>query len=366
MYLDELIRPADLERGIADRLINVRHSDDGQRIYNYSDAAMYTPGSWENPAVRQCRGLITNPDGKIVARPWAKFFNHGQSEAGELDLSAPVEVTDKMDGSLGIIHLDQSGEVRVATRGSFESDQAQHATAWLRARDVDTYDLDDLGEMTLLVEIIYPGNRIVCDYGTRDELVLLGGVVIDTGEYVGPDEAARASGWPFAHTETFAYETMRDALAARPRLGAEGLCVRFVDQPHIVKIKQEDYVALHRIVTGLSERSVWQHMVDGAALPDLLGPLPDELHGWAREVWERIEDEVDTTSLAAHSAHRQILNGLSAGHHRGEYAAHAKTHGPLTPLLFHLLDGRELRPSILRTLKPAGDTRARPTSEATA
>lgn len=366
MYLHDLIDPADLDRGIKDGLIKVRHdSAEQQRIYNYSDAAMYTSGAWDNPAVRQCRGLITDLDGRIIARPWAKFFNHGQKEAGNLDLFAPVQVTDKMDGSLGILHRGGSGRLRVATRGSFESDQAKHATAWLDDLGYDAQDFGYLDTVTPLVEIIYPANRIVCDYGVRDELVLLGGVNIDTGEYLGPNDAAFAR-WPFARTRVFEYDSLHSALAAKPRAGAEGLCVRFLDRSHVVKIKQEDYVLLHRIVTGLSERSVWQHMSDGGALPGLLGPMPDELHDWTREVWDRLTTATDAIESDARLRHRRILADLPPGHARGDFAARAKACGLLAPYLFQIYDGRDPRPSILRTLKPAGDTRARPTSEATA
>jgi len=363
MHINDLIDSADLERGINDKLINVRAAHDGQRIYNYSDAALYTPGAWDNPAVRQCRGLITDPDGFVVARPWAKFFNHGQAEAGVLDLAAPVEVTDKMDGSLGIIHIDESGNLRVASRGSFESDQAYHATDWLTARG---WALTNVDVFTPLVEIIYPANRIVCDYGDRDELVLLGGVHIATGEYYGPDATAQLVSWPGTRTEVFQYATLHDALAAPPRPGAEGLCVRYRGVPRIVKIKQDDYIALHRIVTGLSERTVWQHAIDGHPLDDLLAPLPDELHAWTRDVWQRIHTTAESILTAATDTHHGILTRLADGWTRGDYAAEAKTATGLTPYLFNLLDGRDPLPSILRTLKPAGDTRARPTSEAVA
>ena len=40
------------------------------------------------------------------------------------------------------------------------------------------------------------------------------------------------------------YRSLLNALAAPPRPGAEGMCVRYLDQPYIVKIKQEDYVCL--------------------------------------------------------------------------------------------------------------------------
>lgn len=358
----DLVDPRELARGIEQRLIGVREHEDGTLIYNYTDAAMYTPGAWENPAVRQCRGLIVR-DGTVIARPWAKFFNHGQAEAGTLDLYAPVEVTDKLDGSLGIIYRQRDGRLAVATRGSFVSDQAIHATAVLRERYGDVVYFDGV---TVLVEIVYPENRIVCDYGELDDLVLLGSVGVDTGTYIGPEVTRRATGWVGPLAETLDYPTMRDALAAPPRPGKEGLCVRYLNEPRIVKIKQEDYVRLHRIVTGLSERTVWQHMLDEKPLEDLLGPLPDELHDWTRDVWFRLLDEVDATYSDVEAVHEEIVATLNPRFERRDYAEQAKRHGSLTPYLFHALDGRDPRPAILKTLKPAGDTRALARTEAVA
>lgn len=364
-FLTDLVDPRELRRGIDQKLIAVRNHPDlpDMQIYNYSDAALYTPGAWENPAVRQCRGLIVR-DGEVVARPWAKFFNHGQAEAGDLDLTAPVEVTDKLDGSLGILYRTRAGRIPwVATRGSFVSDQAIHATALLHERHRDVHWVDDV---TPLVEIVYPANRIVCDYGDLDDLVLLGGVRISTGAYVGPRDMASWLGWDGHVARTFPFTTLAEALAAPPRPGAEGLCVRYLHEPRIVKIKQDDYVRLHRIVTGLSERVVWQHLCEGKPLDDLLGPLPDELHAWTREVWAGLSEAVDFTEAEALAVHEAIVAGLDPHFARRDYAKQAKEHGALTPHLFHLLDGRDPRPSILKHLKPAGDTRALARSEAVA
>ena len=236
MILSDLVHPEDLNAALTLGLVSARTSDDGAlTIYNYTDSAMYTPGAWDNPAVRQCRGVIVDASGQVIARPWAKFFNHGQTEAGVLDLAAPVEVTDKMDGSLGVLYLDAAGRPSVATRGSFTSDQAIHATAVLRER----YGMTRIDPaLTILVEIIYPGNRIVCDYGDLDDLVLLGSVGIETGHYFGPEVTRHATGWLGPVTKTMPYRSLLNALAAPPRPGAEGMCVRYLDQPYIVKIKQ--------------------------------------------------------------------------------------------------------------------------------
>lgn len=318
--LASIVDHADLTRAISDRLIAVRAAADGQVIYNYTDTAMYTPGAWDNPAVRACRGLIVAPDGTVVARPWPKFFNYGQAEAGTLDLDARVSVTDKMDGSLGILHYGQDGRPRVATRGSFTSDQAIHATRVLHGRYAGIAWPPDV---TPLVEIVYPSNRVVCDYGALDDLILLGGVRVDTGDYLGAVEMADLMGWTGPVVDAMPYETLRDALAAPPRHGKEGMCVRYLDAkpPVIVKIKQSDYVELHRIVTGLSERVVWRHMAVrackdiiadprhwgtylGVAVADAekslslgddwlaglidAGRVPDEVLGWLRGTVARI------------------------------------------------------------------------------
>lgn len=363
MNLLDIISKTDLDRALADKLITIRDDGAGLRILNYSDAALYTPGAWDNPAVRTCRGVIVDDSWHIVARPWVKFFNHGQAEAGALDLTAPVEVTDKLDGSLGIIHRALDGQLRVATRGSFESDQAIHATEVLRSRYPDLWAV---GQITPLAEIVYPANRIVVDYGDLDDLVLLGGVDIETGRYYSPGVAAVAIGWAGPTTTSFPHATLQEALAAPPRPGMEGLCVRYVHHDQIVKIKQDDYVRLHRIVTGLSERSVWEHMCAGRRLEGLLGELPDELHQWTRDVWDQLDDAATSLFGRALQAHQQIVDALPDGWARRDYAEQAKLWAPLTPYLFQILDERDPRPAILKTLKPAGDTRAKAISEAIA
>lgn len=365
MHLHDIVNPTDLARALTDKLVKTRPSGDGLTIYNYTDAAMWTPGAWDNPAVRACRGLIIHDlTRRVVARPWAKFFNHGQTEAGALDMDSPVEVTDKLDGSLGIIHPRPDGTWAVATRGSFTSDQAVHATAIL---DHYTFDRVAAKAWTLLVEIVYPGNRIVCDYGDRDELVLLGAVHVDTGKALGPHDAVEVTGWNGPTTDTFNYPTLAAALAAPPRSGAEGFVVRYlnVEGQRLVKIKQADYVALHRIVTGLSEKTVWQHMVDGRDRASLLAGLPDELYGWTGSVWAGLNNSVAGILADAHHWYTVVSASMPADWQRRDFAQAVQADVPshLRPYLFQLYDGRDPAPSILKTLKPVGDTRAKTITE---
>src|SRR5262249_36061422 len=124
-------------------------------------------------ATLSCRGLITDEAGTIVARPFQKFFHLAQMETLP---DEPFEVYEKLDGSLGILYW-LGEKPYMATRGQFDSRQAQVATRLLQRYDLPALDR----RLTYLFEIIYPENRVVVNYGDRRELVLLAVIETATG-----------------------------------------------------------------------------------------------------------------------------------------------------------------------------------------
>lgn len=317
-------------------------------IYNYTEKAAYE-SVW-NEVTLTCRGLIINTvTDEVVARPLRKFFNYGQVGAPELDLDAPAIVTDKLDGSLGIVYPTPDGPA-VATRGSFTSEQALHATEVLRTRYAGWAPPDGY---TVLLEIIYPENRIVLNYGELDDLVLLGGVHIDTGLTGGPTLVT----WPGPRAKIFKYRTLAQALAAPPRESAEGLVVHLLRTDDRVKIKQADYVALHKIVTGLTARTVWEHMLTERPLSELIEPLPDEFHGWVRDVAYAIRHDVETRKQWITANYEAALSQLPEGwdpatrEGRKDFAAIAARHRD-SWALFALLDGKDITLELLRRARP--------------
>ncbi|GIF03099.1 RNA ligase [Actinoplanes siamensis] len=344
--LHDVFDPVKLTEALDSGLIRTqRHPSLPFTIYNYTEHCQYS-GAW-SPVTLACRGLIVDGAGRIAARPLSKFFNHSEPQAPSLDPGAAVTVTDKADGSLGIIYHDGSG-FAVATRGSFASDQAIHATEILRTRYASFVPPDGL---TVLVEIIYPDNRIVVDYQGLDDLVLLGAVEIATGRSHGP---AAVPGWPGPVVETFGYTTLAEALAAPPRPGREGLVVHFTDADQRVKIKYTDYVRLHRLVTGLTPRTVWEVLVGGGDLDVLLAPLPDEFHVWARGVATELITEVDRRAAAVEAAYAGIVAGLPAGWGRKEFAL-AAMRSPDRGELFQRLDGHDYRPGLWQRVRPSAE-----------
>ena len=219
MRIDDLFPFTDLEVAVDGGFVVRRaHPTLPLCILNYTERATYTPDSW-NAVTRNCRGLIydTNTH-EIVARPFPKFFNMGERYAPQCDPTSRVVVTDKLDGSLGVLYRTPDG-LAVSTRGSFDSEQTKHATELVRTRYAEF--VPPHGH-TLLFEIVYPDNRIVVDYGDMDDLILLGAIHIETGcSYFPHDDLLVA--WPGPRTTVFDHETLAHALAAPPRPNAEGL-----------------------------------------------------------------------------------------------------------------------------------------------
>jgi RNA ligase len=343
--LPDLLDTADLTDAIDAGLVRRQmHPELPLAILNYTERCTYER-AWTE-VTRTCRGLIydTATD-HIVARPFGKFFNYGEHPDGSLDLTAPADVTDKLDGSLGILYATGDGWA-IATRGSFTSEQAIRATRLFRSHYAGFEPPDG---MTVLFEIIYPGNRIVVDYGGMD-LVVLGAVDIATGETVSPDWVSL---WPGPVAETMSARTLAEALALPPRHGREGVVVRMGDST-MVMIKQGDYVALHRLITGMNARVVWERIGDGESADTICQGIPEEFWPWVREVGGELIREKNRIIDEATTEHERILASLPEGWTRKDYAM-AAVKSPLRAWLFNLLDGRDPSEGIWRILKPSGE-----------
>lgn len=329
------------------------HPEDSEMwILNYTEKSAYE-SHWTNVTLNT-RGLIVGPFCDILARPFPKFFNYGQVGCPEIDLDEPAVVSDKMDGSLGILYREKmSGKYAIATRGSFTSDQAIHATEILRTKYAGYVPPKGV---TLLFEIVYPENRIVCDYGDMDDLVLLGSVDIASGDNW--DACDLDWGWPGPKAESFPYRTTREALEANPRAGKEGFVVHLLISDVRVKIKQEDYVRLHKIVTGLNARSVWEAMLNDS-VNELIEQVPDEFHNFVRDVEQDICDDVYESLKIVDRAYSRILAGMQdAGEeNKRDFAMRAKDHN-YSWALFKLWDGAskvDIYSELLRRAKPKHD-----------
>lgn len=301
-------------------------------IYNYTPAAQFER-IW-NEVTLSCRGLILDSDQNIIARPFKKFFNLGELE-DQVIPDEPFEVYEKMDGSLGILYwIDR--EPFIATRGSFISEQSAKANQLLKEKYKGALKSLDT-EKTYLFEIIYPRNRIVVDYGQREELVLLAVIDRRTGTEHPPVEI----GFPVVKQ----YQGLNDIhrLAQLQEENKEGFVIRFRSGLRY-KVKFEEYVRIHRIITHVSTYSIWENLREGKSLDEILDRVPDEFYHWVRETKEQLQNSYREIEEKAKKDFKVLSD-------RKETAMYFLQCAHPT-VLFHMLDNRDYSDVIWKMLKP--------------
>jgi RNA ligase len=337
-------------------------------IWNYTEKVQYE-GLWDEVTV-QCRGLITeNTTGKVLVRPFAKFFNYEEVvDKNVIPLKGDyVYVQEKMDGSLGILFCYE-GQWIMATRGSFTSEQAIRGMEILKKR-YPVFDRAWLQEYTYLVEIIYPENRIVVDYG-KEKITFLS-VVLNEGWKWEPTDETELH-WTMAcsifasngikksdivKTEqhfNFSDELYK-SLKEKNENNKEGFVLRFFPGNFRMKIKFEDYVRLHKIMTNLSTTAVWEVLSNGGTMDDLLKDVPDEFYDKIREYENELVGQHDTLMNEYEWIFNKIRNVYFETHqkefNRPEFAELAKRYKHPS-LLFGLLDGKDVSPTIWKLIRP--------------
>lgn len=331
-----------------DGMVTVRqHNDLPLYIANYTDRAQYA-NLW-NDITMNCRGLVYNKEGLVLARPWRKFFNLGDAKSPHIGFGDRCEVTDKMDGSLGILYYVH-GKLHISTRGSFHSAQAEWATKHIQqyAR-LENWQCE---RYTFLFEIIYPKNRIVVDYGSYEGLILLGAVEITTGYALGPYEACALLNWPGLVTEVMPYRSINDVLAADDRENTEGYVIRAGNR--MVKWKRPDYVELHRLISNLSEKSVWSGLEGGRTPEELCVALPDEFHGFVKDTSTKMLLDFAQRKGDVTEKYHKYMYRLGSVNDRRRFALTVQD-DPDKRYMFALLDDKDIGPMVWQELKPKGE-----------
>lgn len=299
-------------------------------IYNYTPKTQYD--SMWNEHTETCRGLIKDGQGNIISRPFRKFFNYSPDMVLPLE---PFEVFEKLDGSLGILYWVDDMPY-IATRGSFVSKQAKKATEILHTKYHHTWNNLDR-DKTYLFEIIYPENRIVVDYGGLEDLVLL--AVIDTIN--GFDNELENVGFPIVKR----YDGISDIckLQSLAEDNKEGFVIKF-QNGFRVKVKFEEYVRLHRLITLCSNVTVWECLATGTGLDELLEKVPDEFFGWVQKTVGELELQYKEVISECCRVYKEFDT-------RKETALYFQNQ-KYPYILFAMLDKKDIAPLVWKTIKP--------------
>jgi RNA ligase len=359
-------------------------------IWNYSPKVQYER-LWDDITM-QCRGLVTNSKGDVVARPFKKFFNYEEHKPEEIP-NEEYEVYEKMDGSLGILFYYEyeltdekryniwfnnnyetgmerffdpnnlpdfdnpyyeptpktKGEWIMATRGSFTSPQAIKGKELLGKYNFERLHHD----YTYLFEIIYKENRIVCEYDF-DDIVLLGIVNTKTGDevnihYNNEDIRFKNMISNIGFRVVMLYKTWGegyDLLKEEISKDREGYVIRFKNGFRM-KIKGEEYIRLHRILTNISNRDIWEYLKDNKPFDELLEKVPDEFNDWVKETVKDLTVRFENID----NDYNSIFNSINTID-RKNFAEQAKRY-PHSGILFAMYDGKPTHNIIWKIIYPS-------------
>ena len=311
MRFAEYVNPGILAKAQADGYVEEKISPCGNfALYDYTRSAMFE-GVW-NDATLKCRGIVVDRNSDlIVAMCLPKFFNLGEGASHHLkqykeciDNNIPFVATEKMDGSFGNVWFDKYQQKwRCSTRGSFESDQALWATEWLSLRDIEPTLFGMYNNF--IVEIIYPENRVVVDYGDVAELVLLTGYDSNLVEldYAQCNFVHTLLDMAIVHVHNFSSIDEVVSICETLDGNHEGFVLRF-ENGFRTKIKGLQYCNLHRIISGLSTKAVWENIdyINYEIKKEWLMNVPEEfrpeIEAFGKQLMDSMYEELVMTDAA--------------------------------------------------------------------
>jgi len=330
--------------------------------------------SFDDPIRRECRGIIFYPDGRIMSRPYHKFFNLGEkneTRPANLDFGQNPMIMDKLDGSMIRPIILPDGSWKFGTKMGI-TDVAEQAYNWMYSCNTDLsirnnykWFIEDCihDNYTPIFEWCSRSQRIVLDY-PEDQLILTGLRNNITGLYV--DIHTRKGNIPTV--EIFGKMDLNQIqeMAANDQ-NREGWVVAWPCGKR-VKIKLDWYVTLHKAKEAIYRE---KYVID-AILNDFLDDLKGKLLDEDRDRVEKFEDEftngvgdrmaelieifdkidqkrnIDRETLARYmDENSQIEHAL-----RKEAAREIQTHPKwMQPILFEGLNGKAVHVAFWDNLK---------------
>jgi RNA ligase len=323
-----------------------------------------------------CRGLVLNSQGKIISKPFKKFFNY--EELDSLGLKIPVgesfRTLTKYDGSFVQV-FKYKEEMIVTTRGSFYSDQAIWAEKWLLEHfsTIQIEYFDEIGVpwyyyiksgYTYCFEVIYKSNRIVIDYKDFEGLVLLG-TMNSTTNYGELGECSfdhtkwvsEITGIPLA--ESHPYQNLKELFEAQKNLSAneEGFVITY-DSGFMFKLKGEAYCKIHRMLSNLTPLAFWRALdLELGMIPsDYLEALPEEFRKHSDFLKVTIEDLYNKRLNKVIEIVDKIFQ-MSFGSTRERYEFLSKAYPEDYCLVLNILNGKlnKTQEMIYRDIRPLGN-----------
>jgi RNA ligase len=128
----------------------------------------------------------------------------------------------------------------------------------------------------------------------------------------------------------------------------EGFVFRFHPDNYRVKLKFNDYVRLHRLLTGFSNLDIWRSLSEGNGVIEFLDRVPDEFDKWVRSQVSHLQEQYDETQRTC-----RYLMKENFAISKKDFAEKIKNlDSNLKPIVFAMYDQKEYSKMIWKNLRP--------------
>lgn len=318
--------------------------------------------SEDDKILRECRGItFSAATGRIIARKYHKFFNLGEraeTASDAINWSRPHVILEKLDGSM-IVPVRQGKYIRWhSKRGISETAMRAESFVARRPNYVDFADNILAAGNTPIFEWCSRKDKIVLDY-PEDCLILTAVRDMVRGHYMSYGDMEKISSpysIPIVQRIDPAQNTTQQIINfIGDEENREGVVIRF-DDGHMLKVKSDWYVQLHRVVSNfVREYNVVRVIIDDqmddlkAVLVQHKHPLAIDLDGYVVEFWSCFNNIV-AKSAQEYTRLREEFSGDRKGIATSEFMT--KKASPLIKMLvFKHCDGQDPAEVLLNHLR---------------
>lgn len=292
---------------------------------------------------RECRGLLFDENGKLIRRPYHKFFNYGEEEQTSPDILAnsleyPHVILDKLDGTM-IAPFKLGDEIIWGTRLG-DTQAAKQAQNFVNRNYNDFARKIIAMGCTPIFEWISPEQRIVLKYD-EPNLVLTAIRHMTTGLYFAYEDVQ--------HEAQFFDIPVVDFFSPQSKYSIEDLVENFYnceDEGAVIvfdtgfrfKIKAREYVKAHKALEKVKTNEKLLELILDDQLDDVKPHLDPEIRErvekFARNFYMRVANITEATELYVNEAKKLSLT-------RKEFAQESSQFDKLTQsLCFSLWDNK--------------------------
>lgn len=323
------------------------HSIYDLNIYKYTQQCTFG-GHW-NDITSICRGLILNSNMEVVANCIPKFFNYEEySRYTDIDITQPFTVTDKSDGSMIQVFM-YNGNMIVSSSGAFENEYTLKAEQLLNTKYQHLLPIIQCTDrLNFIFELIAPLTKVVVSYGDQEELRLI--TVRDPDGYEDEDYIQQCKDLGFDYVNVLDFKDLDDVISKKKGVfeNAEGFVVKFLDGSRI-KFKYDEYFVLHKIMSSVSKRFVWDALSAGIELQ--LENIPDESFEEIK-VWENeLLSEYANVENHCKGIFKKIKD-MDLPSRKDIAMIIQKEYLEYSNILFYMLDNRDTASLIWKKIKP--------------